>query len=67
MYMIYRPQGTSAAPFQVLSLTRNIAPTAFTNSPVFIKSQVDLIVELIKKLRAEDIKSIEAKHDFEKQ
>ncbi|OAL34953.1 hypothetical protein AYO20_05668 [Fonsecaea nubica] len=51
MFMIYGPQ----------------APTAFTNGPVFIESQVDIVVDLIKKLEAEGIKSIEAKRDAEEQ
>lgn len=32
---------------------------------MFIESQVDLIVDLLKKLRSEGIKSIEPQHDFE--
>jgi hypothetical protein len=43
------------------------APTAFTNGPVFIESQVDILVDLIKKLRSEGIKSIEGKRSAEEQ
>ncbi|KAI0123748.1 cyclopentanone monooxygenase [Xylariales sp. AK1849] len=51
MFMIYGPQ----------------APTGLTNGPVFIESQVDLVVDLLTKLRSEGIKSIEAQHKFEEQ
>ncbi|KAN0089643.1 cyclopentanone monooxygenase [Hyaloscypha variabilis] len=51
LFMIYGPQ----------------APTAFTNGPVFIESQVDILVDLIKKLRSEGIKSIEGKRSAEEQ
>ncbi|XP_014562810.1 hypothetical protein COCVIDRAFT_83993 [Bipolaris victoriae FI3] len=49
MFMIYGPQ----------------APTAFTNGPVFIESQVDIVADLIQKMEASGIKSIEAKRDAE--
>ncbi|KAJ0416303.1 hypothetical protein BJY00DRAFT_316952 [Aspergillus carlsbadensis] len=49
MFIIYGPQ----------------APTAFTNGPVFIESQVDIVLDLIQKLEREGIKSIEAQHDYE--
>jgi len=51
MFMIYGPQ----------------APTAFTNGPVFIESQVDIVVDLIKKLGEEGVKSIEAQRSAEEQ
>ncbi|KIW30530.1 uncharacterized protein PV07_06269 [Cladophialophora immunda] len=51
MFLIYGPQ----------------APTAFTNGPVFIESQVDIVVDLIKKLSDEGVKSIEAQHSAEEQ
>lgn len=41
-------------------LTALLAPTAFSNGPVFIESQVDVVVDFIKKLQRENIKSIEA-------
>lgn len=41
------------------------APTAFSNGPVFIESQVDIVTDLLKKLEREGIKSIEAKRDAE--
>ncbi|KAH7385683.1 cyclopentanone monooxygenase [Pyrenochaeta sp. MPI-SDFR-AT-0127] len=49
MFMVYGPQ----------------APTAFTNGPVFIEIQVDMIVDLIMKLQKEGIESIEAQKDAE--
>ncbi|KAK7897470.1 hypothetical protein LTR67_005359 [Exophiala xenobiotica] len=49
MFMIYGPQ----------------APTAFTNGPVFIESQVDIVVDLLKKLKKEGIKSIEPQRSAE--
>ncbi|KIW73680.1 hypothetical protein PV04_01778 [Phialophora macrospora] len=51
MFMIYGPQ----------------APTAFTNGPVFIESQVDIVIDLVRKLEDEGIKSIEAKREAEEQ
>jgi hypothetical protein len=42
-----------------------LAPTAFTNGPVFIETQVDMVVDLLKKLQSEGIKSIEAQRDAE--
>ncbi|KAH6722767.1 cyclopentanone monooxygenase [Leptodontidium sp. MPI-SDFR-AT-0119] len=51
LFMIYGPQ----------------APTAFSNGPVFIESQVDILVDLIKKLSSEGIKSIEALRGAEEQ
>ena len=42
-----------------------IAPTAFSNGPVFIESQVDVIVDLLQKLEREGIISIEAQRDAE--
>ncbi|KAF2020086.1 cyclopentanone monooxygenase [Aaosphaeria arxii CBS 175.79] len=49
LFMVYGPQ----------------APTAFTNGPVFIESQVDIIMDLLERLRGEGIKSIEARRDAE--
>ncbi|KAF7549534.1 hypothetical protein G7Z17_g6326 [Cylindrodendrum hubeiense] len=43
------------------------APTAFTNGPVFIESQVDMLIDLLKKLQSEGIKSIEAERKAEEQ
>ncbi|KAJ4248460.1 hypothetical protein NW762_012797 [Fusarium torreyae] len=43
LFMIYGPQ----------------APTAFTNGPVFIESQVDMVVELLDRLQKDGIRSIE--------
>ncbi|KAH7009642.1 cyclopentanone monooxygenase [Ilyonectria destructans] len=51
MFMIYGPQ----------------APTAFTNGPVFIEAQVDILVDLLKKLQSQGIKSIEAQRTYEEQ
>ncbi|KAH8703864.1 cyclopentanone monooxygenase [Talaromyces proteolyticus] len=51
LFLIYGPQ----------------APTAFTNGPVFIESQVDIVVDLLKKLQSEGIKSIEAQRNAEEQ
>ena len=42
-----------------------IAPTAFTNGPVFIESQVEIVVDLLTKLQKEGIKSIEAQRPAE--
>jgi cation diffusion facilitator CzcD-associated flavoprotein CzcO len=66
MFLIYGPQGKS--PFDTLDnmhLTQSLAPTAFTNGPVFIESQVDIVVDLIKRLQDEGIKSIEAQRSAE--
>lgn len=41
-------------------LTASLAPTAFSNGPVFIESQVDIVVDFIKRLERQNIKSIEA-------
>ncbi|KAL6406626.1 cyclopentanone monooxygenase [Ilyonectria robusta] len=41
------------------------APTAFTNGPVFIEAQVDILVDLLKKLQSQGIKSIEAQRTYE--
>lgn len=41
-------------------LTPSLAATAFSNGPVFIESQVDIVVDFIKKLERQNIKSIEA-------
>lgn len=41
-------------------LTASLAPTAFSNGPVFIESQVDTVVDFIKKLQQQNIESIEA-------
>ncbi|KAF7541613.1 hypothetical protein G7054_g431 [Neopestalotiopsis clavispora] len=49
LFMIYGPQ----------------APTAFTNGPVFIEIQVEMLVDLIQKLEDEGIKSIEARRESE--
>lgn len=46
-------------------LTDQLAPTAFTNGPVFIESQVDIVTDLIQKLQRENVKSIEPQHDHE--
>lgn len=48
-----------------LSNIWTLAPTAFTNGPVFIEVQVDFIADFIKKLRAENIKSFEAQREAE--
>jgi hypothetical protein len=42
------------------------APTAFTNGPVFLELQVEFIADFIKKMQAENLKSVEATHDAEK-
>lgn len=44
-----------------------IAPTAFTNGPVFIESQVDIVVDLLRKLESTGVKSIEAQRSAEEQ
>jgi hypothetical protein len=44
-----------------------IAPTAFSNGPVFIEAQVDLLVDLIQKLQRDGIKSIEGQRTAEEQ
>lgn len=49
LFMVYGPQ----------------APTAFTNGPVFIEVQVDVILDFMKKLRSENIVSIEAQRPAE--
>ncbi|CAK7232060.1 hypothetical protein SCUCBS95973_008134 [Sporothrix curviconia] len=49
LFMVYGPQ----------------APTAFTNGPVFLEVQVDVIVDFLKKMRAEGIVSIEAQRPAE--
>uniref|UniRef100_A0A0B7KBI8 FAD/NAD(P)-binding domain-containing protein n=1 Tax=Bionectria ochroleuca TaxID=29856 RepID=A0A0B7KBI8_BIOOC len=51
MFLIYGPQ----------------APTAFTNGPVFIESQVEVLLELLQKLEAEGVSSIEATRPAEEQ
>ena len=48
-------------------LTAKPAPTAFTNGPVFIESQVDIVTDLIKRLESEGIKSIEGQRSAEEQ
>ncbi|TVY36538.1 Baeyer-Villiger monooxygenase [Lachnellula subtilissima] len=60
LFMIYGPQGK-------LLLTTKPAPTAFTNGPPFIESQVDVLVDLIKKLQSEGIRSIEGQRSAEEQ
>ncbi|KAK1709280.1 hypothetical protein BDP67DRAFT_352069, partial [Colletotrichum lupini] len=49
LFMVYEPQ----------------APTAFSNGPPFIESQVDMIAELLQKLQKKGVKSIEAQRDVE--
>ncbi|KAH8896923.1 cyclopentanone monooxygenase [Thozetella sp. PMI_491] len=49
MFMIYGPQ----------------APTAFTNGPVFIESQVEVLADLLQTLRSKGIASIEAQRSAE--
>jgi hypothetical protein len=44
-----------------------LAPTAFTNGPVFIESQVEVLLELLQKLEAEGVSSIEATRPAEEQ
>ncbi|KAH7134495.1 cyclopentanone monooxygenase [Dactylonectria estremocensis] len=61
MFLIYGPQGKD--PY----LHFNLAPTAFTNGPVFIESQVDMLIDLLNKLESQGIKSIEAERNAEKQ
>ncbi|KAF2484915.1 cyclopentanone monooxygenase [Neohortaea acidophila] len=51
LFMVYGPQ----------------APTAFTNGPTFIEAQVEVVVDFIKKLRSEGIRSIEAQREAEVQ
>lgn len=58
---VYRLRSQGVVP----PLTIKIAPTAFTNGPVFIESQVDMITDLLQKLRSEGIQSIEARRDAE--
>lgn len=67
MFMIYGPQGesTSSLPRVVPVLTEPAAPTAFTNAPIFIESQVDTIADLLVKLRDEKIRSIEPRRAAE--
>jgi hypothetical protein len=48
-------------------LTATSAPTAFTNGPVFIESQVDMVTDLIKKLQDAGIKSIEGQRSADEQ
>ncbi|KAI3555098.1 hypothetical protein CABS03_04368, partial [Colletotrichum abscissum] len=41
------------------------APTAFSNRPPFLESQVNMITELLQKLQKKGIKSIKAQRDIE--
>ncbi|KAJ4243996.1 hypothetical protein NW762_014609 [Fusarium torreyae] len=50
LFMIYGPQ----------------APTAFTNGPVFIEVQVDMLIDLLHSLEHQGIDSIEAQPEAEK-
>lgn len=50
---------------EMLHLTSRPAPTAFTNGPVFIESQVDVVVDFLKRMESEDIRSIEAQRTAE--
>jgi hypothetical protein len=43
---------------RVIALT-NLAPTAFSNGPTIIESQVDFVVATIQKVETESIRSIE--------
>lgn len=65
MFMIYGPQGKMPIETQCTALTSFKAPTAFSNGPVFIEAQVDIVVELLRKLQDENIMSIEAKRPAE--
>ncbi|KAI4598067.1 hypothetical protein KJ359_003876 [Pestalotiopsis sp. 9143b] len=42
-----------------------LSPTAFTNGPLFIESQVEIVVDLVRKLEDEGIRSIEARRESE--
>ncbi|QIW94936.1 hypothetical protein AMS68_000454 [Peltaster fructicola] len=42
-----------------------LAPTALTNGPVFLEIQVDFLVDMITKMRKENITTIEPQHDAE--
>ncbi|TVY44414.1 Baeyer-Villiger monooxygenase [Lachnellula occidentalis] len=53
--------------FTHLGLCSSGSPTAFTNGPVFIENQVDILVDLIKKLEKEGIRSIEGQRSAEEQ
>ena len=60
-FMVYSPHGMSilrTINHRVESHS-HIAPTAFSNGPTIIESQVDFVVATIQKLEAENIKSIE--------
>lgn len=68
LFMIYGPQGKfSSGILLKILLTFYTAPTAFSNGPVFIESQVDILVDLIKKLEKEGIRSIEGQRSAEEQ
>lgn len=64
--MIYGPQGKLTDAELIHCITDiKAAPTAFTNGPVFIEVQVDMLVDLFQKLKDEGIKSIEAQREAE--
>jgi cation diffusion facilitator CzcD-associated flavoprotein CzcO len=67
LFLIYGPQGKSPFDLRRWPLTLKPAPTAFTNGPVFIESQVDIVIDLLNKLQIEGIKSIEAQRNAEEQ
>jgi cation diffusion facilitator CzcD-associated flavoprotein CzcO len=67
LFLIYGPQGKLLSTMTGKTGSNSSpAPTAFTNAPPFIESQVDIVIDLIKKLQSEGIKYIEAQHTAEK-
>ncbi|KAJ4214458.1 hypothetical protein NW759_010474 [Fusarium solani] len=67
LFMIYGPQGKFHQGRATTAADNELAPTAFTNGPVFIESQVEVVVDLLQKLDKEGVKSIEAKREAEEQ
>lgn len=48
------------------SLIQSPAPTAFTNGPTFIESQVEVVVDFVRKILNQNIRSIEAQPEAER-
>lgn len=55
-FMIYSPHGTSNLICGML--TNLLAPTALSNGPTIIESQADMIMDTIKRMESENVKSI---------
>ena len=64
MWMVYGPQGKR---FSFLRSMQNadaaLAPTALGNGPVIIEVQIEIIMDMIKKMMADNVKSIEPTND----